>query len=68
MINEVKIQWVNDGEIEWVNVADFEWNENISNIDDDEIFFYGLSREELADAMMNHEAIEGEWYVIEIGA
>lgn len=68
MINEVKIQWVDDGEVMWVKIAEFEWNENISDIDDNSVFFYGLSREDLADAMMNHEAIEGEWYVIEMGA
>lgn len=34
---------------------------------DDDIFYYGLSRLDLLDAYERGEAIEGEWEVISIG-
>lgn len=66
MINEVKIKWVDTEETEWVNIAEYEWHDGM--IDDDAIFFYGLKREDLEEAMESHKAISGEWYVVEMGA
>ena len=34
---------------------------------DDEIFFYGLTREDLLERCDNHVLCEGEWYVIAVG-
>lgn len=33
---------------------------------DDKVFFYGLSREKIEDAVKNETLIEGEWQILEL--
>ena len=41
-------------------------NDYTSELEDEQIFFYGLSLEELQNAMENKTLIENEWRVIKI--
>lgn len=61
MITRVLIQW-RDGDIDAVNISSsHDMDEN-----DDSIFFYGLSKEELIECVENGWELEGEWTVIEV--
>lgn len=60
------IQYVDFGDIQEVTISSDE--EYIDECDycDDDIFFYGLSREDLIKGMLVHAVFEGEWRVIEV--
>lgn len=63
MYTECTIQWVDDGSMMDVIIkANDSFDKN-----DDRIFFYGLSRQELLKLCKSGETCEGEWKVIAVG-
>ena len=64
MYTHVDIKWADNGE-SWENQI-IKANDEFDPLDD-EIFFYGLSREELLECCKNGELCEGEWRVVSVG-
>lgn len=62
MLTECRIKWADDGSELDVNICS---SHSIQD-NDEEIFFYGLSRQRLIKACEEHELIENEWYVVEV--
>lgn len=58
------IEWVDNGKREDVAICSLDGER--SWINDDYIFFYGLSRKQIEDGMNNNTVFEGEWRVVEI--
>lgn len=57
-----RIKWVNDNtEFEGVIKTLNEIDEN-----DEDIFFYGLSKEEIEGHVKNKDVVENEWQILEI--
>lgn len=57
------IRFVDDGsEIEVIIKA-----YDSDDVNDDDIFYYGLSREELLAAYAAGEVIDGEWEIVSVG-
>ena len=63
MYTHCVIEWADDNTICEVIIKA---NDEIIDDEDDAIFFYGMSREQLEYAMENNICCEGEWYVREI--
>lgn len=57
------IEWADDQTIEEVIIKA---NDEVLDEEDDSIFFYGMSREKLEQAMENHTCCENEWFVVDI--
>ena len=63
MYTYCEIQWIDDESSMWVTIkADDGMDDR-----DDEIFFYGLTREQLLEACKNGDILEGEWRVTYVG-
>ena len=63
MYTHCTIMWADDkSEMDVIIKA----NDEVIEEEDDSIFFYGMSREELDNALENHICCEGEWYVVDI--
>lgn len=58
------IQFVDDGTEMDVIIQEY----GNGNINDSEIFYYGLSRKDLLELCESGEVCEGEWKVISVGA
>lgn len=63
MYTHCVIEWADDNSICEVIIKA---NDEIIEEEDDDIFFYGMSRDELEKAMENNTLCENEWYVREI--
>ena len=63
MYTECLIQWTDEEEPEYVIISD---NEEINEVYDSAIFFYGLSRRDLEEAMKNQTVLEDGWVVKDI--
>ena len=61
-MTECRIRWADDGSEMDVIIKE---SCDVGN-DDDEIFFYGMSRKKCIEAMEIHELCEGEWYIVEV--
>lgn len=62
MYTECRIQFIDDGsELDVLIKA----NEEIGS-DDEDIFFYGLSKREIVAMCENGAILEGEWKIIEV--
>lgn len=61
-MTECRIRWADDGSEMDVTIK--ESCDVGSN--DEEIFFYGMSREKCIEAKEAHELCEGEWYIVEV--
>lgn len=66
MYTNCLIQYVDDPETYWVTIKSTEYFDEPEE-EDEEIFFYGLSKSNLEAAKNNHTLMEGEWYVLEVG-
>lgn len=61
--NYCKIRFVDDGTEQDVIIKA---NNEVIEAEDDLIFFYGLSLEQLQNACKTQEVLEGEWTVVSI--
>ena len=64
MYTYVDIKWADDGEI-WENQI-IKANDEFDPLDD-EIFFYGLTRDEIVAAYENGYLCEDEWKIVRVG-
>lgn len=60
---ECRIQWIDDLSEMDVLISAFDECENDN---DNDIFFYGMSREKIVKCMQNGVICEGEWKVIDV--
>lgn len=63
-ITECKIKWLDDEKEEYVWICSSD--EETVECNDDDIFFYGMTREECIEAMENKTACENEWQIMEV--
>lgn len=61
------IQWCDDGDIYDVVISALNDDYENPDINDDQIFFYGMSRSDLEKACENGDVIENEWKVLKVG-
>lgn len=62
MKTRCRIKWVDDNSEEDVFIKET----HDIGADDDEIFFYGMSRDKCINAMKSQCVCEGEWVIIEV--
>lgn len=63
MYTECDIEWADGSELGGVIIKAYDSLDD----NDEDIFFYGLSREELLECCKNGELCEGEWRVVSVG-
>ncbi len=66
MYTHCTIQFIDDGTT-WDVIIKANDEEEENQYDDEQIFFYGMSRDELLKAWETGEVCEGEWVVLEVG-
>lgn len=66
MYTECRIQWVDD--LSEMDVVISDMDDDIENPDDndEDVFFYGMSREQILQCFQNNEICEGEWKIIAV--
>ena len=60
----VRIKYADDNSEHDVVICDYDCVPD--GVDDDDIFFFGLSRESIERIIKNDELCENEWYILEL--
>lgn len=66
MYTECRIQWIDDLSEMDVLISEYDYDEETLNKDDDDVFFYGMSREQIMTCLRDHTVCEGEWIIIDV--
>lgn len=66
MYTKCRIQWADDSSE--IDVLISARDDDIDNLDknDEDIFFYGMSREQILQCMHNDAICEGEWRIVAV--